>query len=277
METILINMLILGGIAFVSALILYFVSQKFSVEENPKIAAVEELLPQANCGACGKAGCHDFAVACAETDEAGFAKLNCPVGGVAVMEEVSAVLGFETVAQPETLAVLRCNGSCQNAPAKIAYEGVTSCRLANRISVGQSGCPTGCLRLGDCVQACNFGALSLDAVTGLPVVDENKCTSCEACVKRCPRGLFEIRNKGEGGNRVYVACRNTQKGALARKNCSAACIACGKCTKINPEIVVDNNLSYIPDSVSAEQFGAELVKACPTGSIICTQYKPEAN
>lgn len=277
METILLNMLILGGIAFVAAIILYFVSQKFAVVENPKIAEVEVLLPQANCGACGKAGCHDFAVACAGVDEAGFSQLYCPVGGAITMEQVGEVLGLEPPVQPETLAVLRCNGTCQNAPAKIAYEGVTSCRLANRISVGQSGCPTGCLRLGDCAKACNFDALHIDADTGLPVVDEDKCTSCGACVKMCPRGLFEIRHKGENGNRVYVACRNTQKGALARKNCKAACIACGKCAKINPAIIIENNLSYIPDGISAAEFGAELVKACPTGSIKCSKCNLEAN
>lgn len=112
---------------------------------------------------------------------------------------------------------LRCNGTCKNAPAKICYDGVSSCRIASRISSGQTGCPTGCLRLGDCVKVCKFDALHIDPETGIPVVDEDKCTSCGACVKMCPRQLFEIRPKGKNGNRVYVACRNTQKGAVARK------------------------------------------------------------
>ena len=58
---VLLNMLVLGSIALVAAVILYVVSKKFAVRENPKIAEIEELLPQANCGGCGKAGCHDFA------------------------------------------------------------------------------------------------------------------------------------------------------------------------------------------------------------------------
>lgn len=269
MESIILtNMLILGGIALVSAIILYLVSQKFHVLENPKIAQIEDLLPQANCGGCGKAGCHDFAGCCAGVDEAGFAELFCPVGGASVMMKIADILGYQATEKPQTVSVLRCNGSCQNAPAKIIYEGINSCRIANRISSGQNGCPDGCLKLGDCVKVCPFDALHIDKNTGLPVVDESKCTSCGACVRMCPRKLFEIRSKEPNGQRVYVACRNTQKGALARKNCKAACIACQKCVKINSQITIENNLSYIPDSVSAIQHGEELAKNCPTGAII---------
>ena len=271
---VLLNMLVLGSIALVAAVILYVVSKKFAVKENPKIAEIEELLPQANCGGCGKAGCHDFADACAGVDEAGFPQLFCPVGGQAVMDKIAEKLGFQAVAKEPTVAVLRCNGTCKNAPAKICYDGVSSCRIASRISSGQTGCPSGCLRLGDCVNVCKFDALHIDPETGIPVVDEDKCTSCGACVKMCPRQLFEIRPKGKNGNRVYVACRNTQKGAVARKNCAVACIGCMKCTKINPEIKVENNLSYIPVSVSAEEYGAQLAQNCPTGAIICTKCTP---
>ena len=148
-----------------------------------------------------------------------------------------------------------------------------SCRMAARVSVGRSGCPNGCLRFGDCVRACPFGAIRLDETTGIPVVDENKCTSCGACVRTCPRGLYEIRPKGKNGVRVYVACSNTQKGTLARKNCKAACIACMKCAKICPDVRIENNLSYIPPAVSADEFGTRLVEACPTGAIIRTGGK----
>ena len=268
---ILLSILVLGVTALAAAIVLYLVSRKFAVEEDDKITQIDEILPQANCGGCGKAGCHDFATACAGADEAGFAGLFCPVGGMKVMEQIASVLGFSVAAKEPTIAVLRCNGTCENAPAKIEYDGVSSCRIADRVSCGQTGCPSGCLRLGDCVKACPFGALHIDKTTGIPVVDENKCTSCGACVRACPRQLFEIRAVGKDGCRVYVACRNTQKGAVARKNCKAACIACLKCTKIHPDIKVENNLSYIPDTVSAEKFGAELAQTCPTGAIICTR------
>ena len=268
---ILIDLLTLIAIALLASVILYFVSQKFQVTEDPRIAEVEEMLPQANCGACGRAGCHDFAVACTKCTPQGFTKLFCPVGGQKVMNKIAVYMGMEAAIKEDTVAVLRCNGSCKNAPDKVDYNGIQFCRIANNISSGQSGCPDGCLRLGDCIKVCKFGALKLDAQTGLPKVNENKCTSCGACVNICPRGLFEIRPKNKKDGRIYVACRNRQKGALARKNCSVACIGCMKCTKICPDVLVENNLSYIPDSVSAADFGQKLADACPTGAIIYTK------
>ncbi|MCQ2741092.1 MAG: 4Fe-4S binding protein, partial [Alphaproteobacteria bacterium] len=173
-----------------------------------------------------------------------------------------------------TVAVLRCQGTCKNAPAKVLYDEMSSCRIAARVSVGETGCPDGCLHLGDCVKVCKFGALSFDAETEMPVVDADKCVSCGACVKACPCGLFEIRPFSKNGAQVYVACRNKQKGTAARKNCSKACIGCMKCSKINEAVRVEDNLSYIPLDVDADKCGAELSSACPTGAIV---YKERAH
>lgn len=263
-----INILILGSIALVAALILYFIAQKFAVKTSPLVEEIDNVLPQANCGACGKAGCRNFAEACAEADSEAFAKLYCPVGGKEVMDKVAAILNLTAADKQPTVAVLRCNGTCANAPVKQQYTGLRNCRVASMVSVGQSGCPDGCLRFGDCVAVCKFDALHIDPETGIPVIDADKCTSCGACVKICPRQLFEIRPISKGNQQVYVACRNKQKGAMARKNCSAACIACQKCSKINPEIKIEDNLSYIPASVSAEEFGSQLAESCPTKAII---------
>jgi Na+-translocating ferredoxin:NAD+ oxidoreductase RNF subunit RnfB len=265
---ILLNVFILGGTAFIAAFVLYFVSKKFMVEVDETTVKIASILPQANCGACGRAGCSDFAAACAKADADSFSTFYCPVGGRAVMQQIAAVKGFQVAEKAKSTAILRCQGSCQNAPEKVHYEAVSSCRIANRISAGISGCPDGCLHLGDCVKACAFGALTFDKQSGLPVVDSSKCVSCGACVKVCPRGLFEIRTLTDDGQMVYVACRNRQKGAVARKNCAKACIGCMKCAKINEMIKVENNLSYIPQEVDATRFGAELAQNCPTGAIV---------
>lgn len=265
---ILLNTVILGSIAFISALILYLVSKKFKVETDETTVKIVDVLPQANCGGCGRAGCADFATACAKADADLFANLYCPVGGQKVMQQIAAIKGFEVAEKSPTTAVLLCQGTCQNAPSKVVYEAVSSCRIANRISSGQSGCPDGCLRLGDCIKACKFGALSVNEETGLPQIDSSKCVSCGACAKVCPRGLFEIRSLSQNGSIVYVACRNKQKGATARKNCKAACIGCMKCSKINDLIKVENNISYIPADIDASRFGEELAKNCPTGAIV---------
>ena len=66
MDLVVLSVVILGGIGIVSAVVLFLTAKKFAVKENPKIAEIEEILPGANCGGCGRNGCHDFAVACAK-------------------------------------------------------------------------------------------------------------------------------------------------------------------------------------------------------------------
>ena len=140
-ELIIANIVVLSLIALAAALVLYFAAQKFKVAGNPLADKIAALLPQANCGACGKAGCQDFANACVNADAEAFAHLYCPVGGSKVMNEVAKRLGYSTPEHEPTVAVLHCNGTCENAPDKVEYIGLQSCRLANRAFVGKTGCP----------------------------------------------------------------------------------------------------------------------------------------
>ena len=114
----------------------------------------------------------------------------------------------------------------------------------------------------------------MDPETGLPVVDEEKCTACGACVKACPKQIIELRNKGPKGRRVYVACRNQDKGAVARKACLAACIGCGKCVKTCPfeAITLENNLAYI--DYTKCRMCRKCVVECPTGAIHEVNFPP---
>ena len=266
---ILIAVISLGAIGAIGALFLYAASKKFEVYEDPRIAEVQAVLPGANCGGCGYPGCAGFAGACVKADS--LDGMLCPVGGGPVMAKVATILGKEAEATEPMVAVVRCNGTCQARPKTNQYDGTKSCAIASTLYGGETNCSYGCLGYGDCVNACNFGAIRINPVTGIAEVDEEKCTSCGACVKICPRHLFEIRPKGKDGQRVYVACSNKLKGAVARKNCKVACIGCMKCTKICPAVKVENNLSYIPAEVSAAEYGEELVKNCPTGAIVMTK------
>ena len=64
MDLILVAVISLGAIGLIAAVILYAASKKFAVYEDPRIAKVSEVLPQANCGGCGYPGCSGFAGAC---------------------------------------------------------------------------------------------------------------------------------------------------------------------------------------------------------------------
>ena len=110
--------------------------------------------------------------------------------------------------------------------------------------------------------------------TGLPEVDEAKCTACGACVKACPKAIIEIRPQGKKSRRVYVSCVNKDKGAVARKACTVSCIGCGKCVKTCPfeAITLENNLAYIdPNKCKSCR---KCVEVCPQNTIIELNFPP---
>lgn len=247
------------------AVVLYLVANKFKVEEDPRIDEVEKVMPGANCGGCGFAGCRAFAQSCVEA--ANLDNNYCPVGGNEVMKKVAAVLGLEVKEKAPMVAVVRCNGTCAKRPVVNDYDGLKSCRVKAALYSGDTGCFYGCLGCGDCVAACQFGAISMDPETGLPIVDEEKCTACGACARACPKKIIELRNKGPKNRRVFVSCVNMEKGAAARKACSSACIGCGKCAKACPfgAITVEHNVAYI--DFNKCKLCRKCVAECPTGAI----------
>ena len=272
MNLILIAVISLGAIALVLAAILYVASKKFAVYEDPRIAQVSEVLPQANCGGCGYPGCSGFAAACVKAGSLE-GKL-CPVGGQPTMEKVAAILGLEATASEPKVAVVRCNGTCANRPRITTYNGVRSSDIAHATYGGETGCSFGCLGCGDCVSACQFDAIHINPETGLPEVDENKCTACGACSKACPRNIIENRPKSKNYRRVVVMCVNKDKGAVANKACSASCIGCGKCVKVCPfeAITLENNLAYIDPAKCKSCRKCEM--ECPKGAIHAINFPP---
>ncbi len=257
---------VLSGLGLLLALLLFLLAKKFKVEEDPRIDEVEKVMPGANCGGCGFAGCRAFADSAVKAPN--LDNHYCPVGGNDVMKQVAAILGYEVKEKAPEVAVVRCNGTCVNRPRTNTYDGVQSCKVKAALYAGDTACAFGCLGCGDCAAACQFGALSMDPETGLPVVDEEKCTACGACVKACPKAIIELRPKGPRGMKVYVSCVNKDKGPVAKKACAAACIGCGICAKTctHDAILVENNIAYI--DASKCKLCRECEAMCPTGSII---------
>ncbi|MDD6151631.1 MAG: Fe-S cluster domain-containing protein [Bacteroidales bacterium] len=265
MTTIIWTIVTLAALGLVLSVVLFFVAKKFKVEEDPRIDEVEKVMPGANCGGCGFAGCRAFADSAVKASS--LDGIFCPVGGNDVMKKVAGILGYELKEKAPEVAVLRCNGTCSARPRVNDYDGAASCRVKAALYSGDTLCAFGCLGCGDCVAACQFGAISMDPETGLPVVDEAKCTACGACAKACPRKLIEIRPKGPRSMRVYVACSNRDKGPAAKKACANACIGCGICAKTctHGAVTVENNIAYIDPTKC--KLCRECEAMCPTGAI----------
>jgi len=265
----IVSLSVLGGIA---AVILYFVAQKFKVVEDPRIDQVDDVLPHANCGACGYPGCRQFAEACVKADS--LEGLFCPVGGNDVMEKVASILGMEAVEEETRVAVIRCQGSFEYRPRTSHYDGASTCAIEHSLYTGDTDCPNGCLGLGDCVEACDFDALYMDEKTGLPVVIDDNCVACGACVEACPRDIIELRKRNKKDRKIFVACMNEEKGGIARKYCSVACIGCTKCFQVCPfdAITMKNNLAFIDSD--ACKLCRKCVPVCPTDSILEINFPP---
>lgn len=244
-DTVLYTIISLSALGVVLAVILYVIAQQFKVIEDPRIDQTDEALPGANCGGCGYPGCRGFAEACVKATN--LDDLFCPVGGNAVMSDVAKILGMEAAEKEPMVAVIRCNGNPEFRTRTTQFDGAATCAIQSSLYSGDTDCSYGCLGLGDCVFVCKFDAIYIDEKTLLPIVSEEKCTACGACVKACPKSIIELRNAGKKSRRIFVSCINQEKGGIAKKACQVACTGCTKCQKVCTfdAITIDNFLAYI--------------------------------
>jgi Na+-translocating ferredoxin:NAD+ oxidoreductase RNF subunit RnfB len=229
MNIVVITALFALSLAFVLGLALGFFKRFFAVEQDPLAGKIREILPGANCGACGFPGCDGYAAALAE----GRAGVNsCSVGGRAVAEQLAALTG-ETANIISVVAVLACRGTHDKALLKGEYTGVPSCRAAKISTESIKRCSWGCQGFGDCVKVCKFGALSMGD-GGIPQVDVSRCTGCKACMAECPQHIIWAVPRNLKGARPLCSNLNALKTTVA-KNCKAGCIKCEICVKNCPE------------------------------------------
>ena len=256
-----IPVLLVVAVGLVCAIMLTIASKVFFVPVDETAAALREVLPGANCGGCGFAGCDDYANTLAADHETPCNK--CPVGGPSVAAKLAEILGVSAGSADKQVAIVMCNGAKEVSKNLLDYEGPTSCKAATQLFGGVKQCPFGCQGLGDCVAACDFGAISV--VDGVARVDRDACVACGACAKACPKNLIRI---GPESNQNVVFCSSKAGGADVRKACSVGCIGCKMCEKTCKfdAVHVENNLAYI-DPEKCKNCGM-CSKACPTGAII---------
>ena len=252
--------LTLAGLGLAASLILGVASRVFSVEVDPRIEQVVELLPGVNCGGCGFAGCAGYA----EALVAGKAEMGlCPVNSPENEAEIAKVLGVSAAKKEKRVAVLRCQGDYTHSVRRYKYFGVMTCKAAHLLSGGAKECRFGCLGYGDCQAACKFDSIVI--IDGLNHVEKQICTGCGACARACPRDLIDIVPINK---KVHVLCTSTDKGGAVTKYCAFGCIGCKKCEKECPvdAIHVENFLAKI-DYDKCINCG-RCAQACPTHCIL---------
>lgn len=250
----------IGALTLVLAFLLSVANRKLSVFEDPRIDVVDGMLPRANCGACGYAGCRAFAEAVV-SGEALPGK--CTVGNAEQHQRIAAFLGVEAGAEARRVARLACAGGANVARQRAHYRGVSSCRAAQAVGGGGKGCFWGCLGFGDCERSCTFNAIRMDEF-GLPRVDEAACTACGDCVSVCPRDLFSLQAVE---NRLWVACRNLEHGDAVLAECEVGCTACGRCAMDAAAglVTMQGNLPVVDYRCRQDRTPIE---RCPTGAIV---------
>ena len=254
---LILSLAIIGGLGLFFGGLLAFAAQRFAVEEDPRVETICDLLPGANCGACGFPGCINFA----ENIVKGSTNVNsCIPGGKAVCDSICNVMGVASVASDtKHVAEVYCIGSSALAPDRFEYHGVKDCKAAMAYSGGFKACAYGCLGLGTCAACCPFDALKMGA-DGLPLVDPERCTGCGICVKACPRNIIRIVTADRHGK--YVPCNSRDSGKVVREACEVGCIGCKACVKACPQgaITVTDNLAVI-DSAKCDDCG-KCVPSC---------------
>lgn len=225
------------GLLFGGALSL--ASHLFYVKEDDRKGKILEILPGANCGGCGYAGCANYADAII----AGDAACNkCPVAKGEGAAAIAELMGTEAGDVTPMVAHVRCHGSNDFAHKKYIYYGMNDCAAASRLLGGYMTCQYGCLGFGNCVKKCPENAISIQ--NGVAVIDRDACIGCGICLQACPKNVIELIPQNSA---VRIDCSSKDKGVRTREACNAGCIGCKICEKNCPEgaIHVEGNVSVI--------------------------------
>lgn len=259
LETYGIPIAIFAGLGLIAAVLLTIVSKLFAVKTDPRVAAVDELLPRANCGACGYAGCTDYA----EAIVSGEAETNlCWQGGTAIAKKIAAVMGTEAAAVKPAIMVLHCRGNCHAASKKYIYDGIRSCAAAKHLFGGSNACAYGCVGLGDCAEVCPQDAIRI--IDGIADVQPGLCIACGKCAQVCPNHLLSLRSTNK---HIDVRCASHDSGKVTKLACQNGCIGCRICERkcLHHAITVTDFLAHI-DYNKCTGCGVCL-ENCPTGAI----------
>lgn len=261
--------LLMGILGIVLGVIIAVFVKLFSVKSDPRVDLALELLPGANCGGCGKAGCADFAKALAAGE---VQPANCPVSSSEQIAAISLALGIDAGEVERMQAVVCCRSDIGEV-RKMNYNGVQDCVAANMVAGGPDECRYGCLGLGTCARKCPFGAIEI--IGQVAVVHRELCVGCGKCAAACPRGVIKLV---PADSEYHIYCNSPEKGANKRHFCKAGCIGCRKCEKLcGSKFKLSGFLSQVNYADGAVVSGEEVRSIhCPVGCLLSVEERLEA-
>ena len=260
MNEVLVPVLILAGIALFAGVLLTIASKVFYVKTDETVDNILQVLPMVNCGACGYAGCEDYAKAVASGQA--FSNL-CKPGGSEAATKISEIIGSEVKRVAREVAFVRCNGNCDATNKKYSFIGEQSCASVSRYYSGMNSCNYGCDGFGDCKAVCEYDAI--DIINGIAVINQDKCVACTKCVSACPKNLIVIRKAEQA---IDVRCKNRDVGKIARQVCNNACIGCKICEKKCKYDAIKVVDYFATIDYNKCTLCGDCAKACPTKCII---------
>lgn len=263
MNSILIASIVTLVIGALAGVLIGLAAKFFQVKSDPKIQLVLELLPGANCGGCGKAGCADFAKAVVNGE---LTPGKCAVCSREVVATIARTLGIEMGNEVRQKAVVLCGGDRNQVRQHILYNGILDCVSASLVAGGPKGCSYGCLGMGSCARSCPFGAIEI--INNLAVVHPELCVGCGTCVAVCPRNLIKLVPVDA---KVHVYCSSPEKGPLKKQYCNVPCIGCRKCMKVAGDGQIEPKGFRLEINYSGESFVDEntvFAAGCPTGALL---------
>ena len=224
----------IGSVGLIAGVFLGFASKVFHVKVNQQEKDIREILPGANCGACGYSGCDALAAALVRGEAPANA---CVVGQEPVANQIKWIIGGKSERVVRNVAFVRCSGDCNHTFDRYEYSGPKTCAaLALVPGGGPKSCSYGCIGCGDCIRMCEYGAITIER--GVAKVDEEKCLDCRRCMNACPKGMIiEVPYF----RAAHIGCMNPLKGKPVTDNCRIGCISCGKCARNCPAGAIDNS------------------------------------
>lgn len=258
---ILLPVIVVCLIALALGVGLAIASIVMAVPVDKKAQEIQEVLPGANCGACGFSGCSGYASALSEGNTSKTSL--CAPGGADVAKQIAEIMGVSADNTAVQSAVVMCRGTDKNTDTKLLYSGAKTCKMASQLYGGPQLCSYGCIGFGDCAAACPYGAISV--CEGVALVNPQLCRGCKICVSTCPKGIIKLMPVNE--QKAGVMCSNQDKGAQTRKACDVGCIGCMKCVKAceYDAVKVENSLARV-DVKKCTACG-KCAEECPTKAI----------